>query len=131
MDQTSDALPIQAGQMEADLVGLASQTFDDYQPNNAHQAFFIQPINASQPGGCPHHLPILLVRDNGSGHGQGLDPMARWLAEGPTEQSAVLHLPDGQLSIHKECQCRDILQYGTDVGIENEECVLHPQTAKP
>lgn len=120
MDQTFDALslPIQAGQMEADLFGLASQTFEDYPPHDAHQASFIQPIDATQSGGCPYHLPILLMRDNGSGHGQGLDPMARWLAEGPTEQSAVLRLPDGQLSIHKECQCSDILQYGTDMGIE-------------
>lgn len=58
------------------------------------------------------------MSDNVDGDEKNLDPMARWLAEGNAEQHVVLHLPDGQLSIHKDCQCSDMLQPGMEMEIE-------------
>jgi len=112
-------VPTQANHTEVDLLGLAQQTPQGYQLGGAHQASFIETVGTIQSCECPYHLPILLMNnDNVGGHGKNLDPMARWLAEGHTEQCTVLHLPDGQLSIHKECQCIDMLQSGMEMEIE-------------
>jgi hypothetical protein len=111
-------MPARASHTEVDLLGLAPQTPQGYQLGDAHQAYFIEPVGTIQSCECLYHLPILLMSDNVGGHGKNLDPMARWLAEGHAEQCTVLHLPDGQLSIHKECQCSDMLQSGMEMEIE-------------
>jgi hypothetical protein len=103
---------------ELDLLGLASQAHEAYQLHDSHQAFFVAPADTTQSGGCLYHQPILLMGDDVRGGEQRLDPMARWLAEGHTEQCAILHLHDGRLSIHKECQCSDVSQPGMELVME-------------
>jgi hypothetical protein len=118
--QTSDAfaVPTRAGHTEVELLGLAPQTSQSHQLSEAHQAAFIDSVGTTHSSKCRYHIPILLMSDNVDEHEKNLDPMARWLAEGPHEQCTLLHLPDGQLSIYKECQCSDILPSGMDMEIE-------------
>jgi len=109
--------------MEADLIGITTETLEDYQTNITYQASSIDVANATQSAGCVYHGSILQMHDSVGGHGQGqghgLAPMPRWLGEGPAEQCSVLHLHNGQLSIHKDCQCSDVLQDGADMDNED------------
>jgi hypothetical protein len=58
------------------------------------------------PHACRHHTRVLMMGPNG--HGKDLKPMDRFLAEGPTEQSAVFIRSDtGELSTKKGCTCRN------------------------
>jgi len=110
-------LPVGAGQTPVDLLGLASQTSQGYELGGNHQGSFIDSVGAMRFCECPYHRPILMS-DKVDGDEKNLDPMARWLAEGNAEQNVVLHLPDGQLSIHKDCQCSNMLQPGMEMEIE-------------
>jgi hypothetical protein len=111
-------MPTRASQIEVDLLGLAPQTPHGYQLGEVHQASFINAVSTAQSTECLYHLPILQMRDNVLGYEKNLDPMARWLAEGHTEQCALLRLADGQLSMNKECQCSNRLQPGMEMEIE-------------
>ncbi|KAF1955044.1 hypothetical protein CC80DRAFT_110908 [Byssothecium circinans] len=54
---------------------------------------------------CPYHAKVLSGAHEGTT--TNLDPMRRFLAEGPTEQSALFVRPDnGQLSTSKGCICK-------------------------
>jgi hypothetical protein len=99
-------------------LGLAPQTPQGYQAGEAHQAPFVDSIGDAQSNECLYHHPILLMSANLCEHGRNLDPMARWLAEGHAEQCAVVHLSDGQLSMHKDCQCSNVLPSGMEMEIE-------------
>lgn len=73
------------------------------------------PHNTTQPPPCPYHNVILQPpattaynQAYGQGYGQGHDqaPLARFLAEGPGEQSALYNRPDnGQTSLARGCTC--------------------------
>jgi hypothetical protein len=111
-------MPTRASQIEVDLFGLAPQAPQGYQLGGVHQASFADTVSTTQFNECLYHRPILQMRDNVRGYEKNLDPMARWLAEGHAEQCALLHLADGQLSVHKECQCSNKLQPGMEMEIE-------------
>jgi hypothetical protein len=52
---------------------------------------------------CPYHSRVPM---NTGGQPKGLSPMDRFLAEGPTEQSALFIRSDtGELSTNKGCTC--------------------------
>jgi hypothetical protein len=54
---------------------------------------------------CPYHR-IAINGNHGGPAGQSLEPMNRYLVEGPSEQYAVFHRPDtGEVSIDKGCLC--------------------------
>ncbi|MCJ1264031.1 hypothetical protein MMC22_003902 [Lobaria immixta] len=56
---------------------------------------------------CPYHGPILRMTSSHHSKGQGLDPMSRFLAEGPSDQHALFIRPDtGALSTSRGCTCR-------------------------
>ncbi len=118
--QTSDdfSIPNSASHIDIELLGLAPRAHQGYQLGDAHQEFLVKQIGTKPPSECLYHLPILQMSDNVNGCEKNLDPMARWLSEDHTEQCTVLHLPNGQLSIHKECRCSDMLQAGMEVEIE-------------
>jgi len=111
-------MPTRASQIAVDLLGIAPQTPQGYQLGDVYQTSSIDTVGTTQSSECPYHRPILQMRDIVRGCEKNLDPMARWLAEGNTEQCALLYLADGQLSIHKECQCSKRLQPGMKMKIE-------------
>lgn len=114
-----------ASHIELNLLGLASQAHEGSELHEPTQASFIEPVAITQSDGCLYHQPILLMRDTAGGSEQSLDPMARWLAEDHIEECAILHLHDGRLSIHKECQCNDVLQPGTELEMDTEADSSH------
>lgn len=72
------------------------------------------PTSASTPSSsrdqcrpCPFHGPILDMSSAHRSQGQGLDPMGRFLTEGPSEQHALFIRADtGALSTSRGCTCR-------------------------
>jgi hypothetical protein len=75
----------------------------------------VQPSGTSLPNGmpatgyvgsCQYHKSILSGGGGSYNHGRGLDPIARYLAEGPNEQASLFIRPDsGQVSTAKNCTC--------------------------
>ncbi|MCJ1262342.1 hypothetical protein MMC22_002212 [Lobaria immixta] len=60
---------------------------------------------------CPFHGPILHTPSAHRSQGQGLDPLSRFLAEGPSEQHALFIRADtGALSTSRGCTCRVALE---------------------
>ena len=65
--------------------------------------------------GCPYHGSILQGGPTNARSGQGLSPMDRYVAEGPSERYAVLHRPGGgNASTHNGCRCLEFMQSSTD-----------------
>lgn len=61
---------------------------------------------------CPHHDSIPEAPAMTRRQGWGQTPMDRFLAEGPTEQSALFNRPDtGRLSTSRGCTCYDGMNY--------------------
>lgn len=59
---------------------------------------------------CLFHGSILQMSSAHRSQGYGLDPMSRFLAEGPSEQYAVFIRADtGALSTSRGCTCRAVL----------------------
>lgn len=57
---------------------------------------------------CPYHAQLLVM--GGNAHLNGLHPMDRFLAEGPSEQSALFIRADtGRLSTNKGCICKEVV----------------------
>ena len=64
---------------------------------------------------CPYHGPILQGRPTNAQSGQGLSPMDRYVAEGPSERYAILPRPDGvKASTHNGCRCLELMQSNAD-----------------
>lgn len=64
---------------------------------------------------CPYHGSILQDRPTHPRSGQGLAPMDRYVAEGPSERYAILHRPDAwNGSAHNGCRCLELMQSGVD-----------------
>jgi len=85
-------------------------TFQNYQTNESQQSPADVPMPNGQAIACPYHLPFLQMHSGIGSSGYGLDPMGRWHVEDSSEQCTIVHGYDGQLSIHKECRCNEILQ---------------------
>ena len=69
----------------------------------------VQTTRQAQHPPCPFHGPILQVFPTPYRQGQGLDPMARFLGEGPSQQHAMFVRPDtGKLSTSRGCTCRHV-----------------------
>ena len=65
--------------------------------------------------GCPNHGSILQCRPTNAPSGQGLSPMDRYVAEGPSERYAILPRPDGnKASTHNGCRCLEFMQSSAD-----------------
>ena len=61
---------------------------------------------SSQLPTCPYHTPFLSMSSSQTTRGQGLSPMDRFMAEGPSEQSALFNRADtGKTSTWRECTC--------------------------
>jgi hypothetical protein len=54
---------------------------------------------------CPYHNAILGDNPINTNSGRGLNPMTRYLAEGPSEQYATFQPDTGELSLRKGCLC--------------------------
>lgn len=64
---------------------------------------------------CPYHGPILQGHSTDARSDQGLGPMDRYVAEGPSERYAVLHRSDTRsLSTHNGCRCLELTQSSAD-----------------
>ena len=64
---------------------------------------------------CPYHGSILQGHPTNTRSGQGLSPMDRYVAEGPSERYAVVPRPDGaRVSTHNGCRCFELMQSGAD-----------------
>ena len=64
---------------------------------------------------CPYHGSILQGTPSNAHSGQGLGPMDRYIAEGPSERYAVLHRPDTErVSTHNGCRCIELTQGSAD-----------------
>ena len=64
---------------------------------------------------CPYHRSILQGRPTHALSGQGLGPMDRYFAEGPSDRYAILHRPDtGNGTTHNGCRCLEIMQSNVD-----------------
>jgi hypothetical protein len=60
---------------------------------------------------CPYHGPMLQMTWTGVHPKEGYLPLARFQAEGPSEQNAAFHCPDtGELSISRDCSCYQIME---------------------
>lgn len=60
---------------------------------------------------CPYHRSLLQDPHTNSGPGQGLVPMDRYVAEGPSERYAILHRPiTGSMSTVSGCRCLELMQ---------------------
>ena len=87
-----------------ELLGIGSQISNtgivQYEPRTTHVEAFP----------CPYHGPILQERLPNL-HPDGLGPMDRYLAEGPSEQHAIFYRPDtGNFSTFKGCRCIEKMQ---------------------
>ncbi|CAD6594564.1 MAG: hypothetical protein ASARMPREDX12_009614 [Alectoria sarmentosa] len=66
---------------------------------------------------CPYHRSILQERPANPRSGQALNPMDRYLGEGPSERYAILHRPQaGRESTHNGCRCLEIMQGNDDTN---------------
>ncbi|KAK3169015.1 hypothetical protein OEA41_005463 [Lepraria neglecta] len=95
-----------------DLLGVGSQTFNtgdiQYKPRTARM---------EETSVCPYHRLILQERLTNPCSGQGLGPMDRYLAEGPSERYAILHRPDaGTMSTYKGCRCIEMMESSIDTN---------------
>lgn len=60
---------------------------------------------------CPYHRSILQGPQTNPLPGQGLGPMDRYVAEGPSERYAIFHRPnDGDMSTRSGCRCLELMQ---------------------
>lgn len=101
------------------LVGLTTPSLNTGQ---GQYRSYLPPLeNIQQAYNCPYHGPILQGRladpryEQGRSvdtrYGQGPRPMDRYLAEGPSEQYALLHHADtGKLSTYRGCRCYELMQ---------------------
>jgi hypothetical protein len=91
--------------------------------NGAHdQTPFPYNPPMGQASACPYHHPILQGQLPLAATGQDLTPMQRFLNEGPSEQYALVnHEYTGELSIHRDCRCCEIvLGRATGEGLVKE-----------
>ena len=64
---------------------------------------------------CPYHGSILESRPINARSSQGLSPMDRYIAEGPSERYAILPRTDGdKASTHNGCRCLENKQSSAD-----------------
>ena len=64
---------------------------------------------------CPYHGSILQGRPTNARPNQGLGPMDRYIAEGPSERYAILHRPDTKrVATHNGCRCLEMTQSSAD-----------------
>lgn len=64
---------------------------------------------------CPYHGPILQERPTNPRSGQGLGPMDRYLAEGPSERYTIVHRHDAaNASMYNGCWCLEMAQNSID-----------------
>ena len=76
--------------------------------------------------GCPYHGSILQYRPTNAPSGQGLSPMDRYVAEGPSERYAILPRPDGdKASTHNGCRCREYMQSSADAKGRSQKWRIH------
>ena len=95
---------------EQELLGVGSQHL---QTSNTQYEF--RTVRVNEIYACPYHGPILQERLMNSRSSQGLGPMDRYLAEGPSERYAILDRPDaGYLSTYKGCHCFEMMQSSID-----------------
>ena len=95
---------------DQDLLSVGSQAF-----NTGNAQFEPRMARVEEAFACPYHGPILQERLANYCSGQGLGPMDRYLAEGPSEQCAIFYRPDtGVMSTHKGCKCIEMVQSGID-----------------
>ena len=75
----------------------------------------------AQPPSCPFHGPILAMAHIHGCQGEGLGPMERYLAEGPSQQHAVFIRADtGRFSTSRGCTCRFVLEADLDHHAQEE-----------
>lgn len=97
---------------EHKLLGVGSQHF---QTGTAQ--YESRTASVDETYACPYHGPILQERLMNSRSGQGLGPMDRYLAEGPSERYAIFDRPDaGNLSTYKGCRCLERMQSSIDTN---------------
>ena len=66
---------------------------------------------------CPYHRSIIQGRPMDARSGQGLRPIDRYLAEGPSDRYAILRRPDaGNMSTPNGCRCLEMMQSSIDVN---------------
>ena len=100
--------------MEHDLLGVGSHTFDNGNIQHRPYAAYLEPF------GVPHHCHISQGSLVSLGPSQGLSPMDRFRAEGPSERNAILPRPDiGDISMYKCCQCNKTMQGRIGVSEDN------------
>ena len=64
---------------------------------------------------CPYHRSLLQDPHTNPRSGQGLLPMDRYVAEGPSERYAILHRPiTGDMSTNSGCRCLELMQNGNN-----------------
>lgn len=64
---------------------------------------------------CPYHGSLLQGRPTNAQSGQGLSPMDRYVAEGPSERYAILPRAAGdKASTHNGCRCFEFMQSSAD-----------------
>lgn len=60
---------------------------------------------------CPYHRSLLQDSHTNPRPGQGLVPMDRYVAEGPSERYAILHRPNTEvMSTNSGCRCFELMQ---------------------
>lgn len=66
---------------------------------------------------CPYNRSILQGGSTTVRSGQGLGPMERYLAEGPSARYAIHRRPDAaSVSTHNGCRCLEMMQSSTDAN---------------
>lgn len=97
---------------EHKLLGVGSQ----FQTGNAqHES---RPVHVDEAYTCPYHGPLLQERLMNSRSSHGLNPMDRYLAEGPSERYAIIARPDASepLFTYKSCRCIEMMQSSIDTN---------------
>ncbi len=100
--------------MEQDLLGVGSHTFDSGNIQDGPHAAYLEQV------GFPHRCHIIQERLVSLGPSQGLSPMDRFRAEGPSERNAILPRPDiVDISMYRCCQCNKEMQGRIGVSEHN------------
>lgn len=94
------------------LLGMGSQ----FQKGNAQHDS--RPVHVAEAYRCPYHGPMLQERLMNSRSSHELNPMDRYLAEGPSERYAIIARPDASepLSMYKGCRCTEMMQSSIDTN---------------
>ncbi|KAH8812638.1 hypothetical protein F5884DRAFT_832255 [Xylogone sp. PMI_703] len=84
------------------------KTYQPYNPYPIHTVTYTENHNTID---CPYHSQVLQGSSTQGTCGYGKDPMTRWQMIDSYDECSIVCRQDGELSIHKDCQCKEMVHW--------------------